>query len=457
VVDEEKLEEGEEEGYYGQNLESDDDLVIKEANQKKIIWLPKDHSIRELLMMKAAKELDLRPSYQRNFVFDKQKASRLIESILLDVPIPAIYFAEEADGKYSVIDGQQRLTSFISFIDEKFPVMSAYTDFTLSGLRLLTGLNKKRFSNLDSKMQLKIKNTALHTIIIKNDSDEDVKFEIIERLNTGSMKLNEDEIRNSVYRGPYIDLIEELSEDITFGKMIRKENYKNRMIYRGMVLRFLALSEKTYINYRPSMKQFCNKELRDNRYLSTEKAKEYRIQFRKCVDLCFSVFGENAFRRFSPGDTNNPDGHWTASRLNMALFDVQMCGFAAYDKNQIMGHTDEIRDQMMNMMCNDEEFGQAIEIQTSSTKVMKIRFKKWLDTLDSIVSGTSQRIYNYEVKKQLFAQDPTCGICHNRILSIEDAEVDHKDPYSRGGPTTLENAQIAHRFCNRHKSDSFQN
>ncbi|MDR2768658.1 MAG: DUF262 domain-containing protein, partial [Treponema sp.] len=337
-----------EETFYDQNQENDDDIVIEKGSKRKIVWLPQDFSIRELLIMKVGGELDLRPHYQRNFVFDRQKASRLIESILLDVPIPVIYFAEESDGRYSVIDGQQRLTSFLSFVEEKFPIGQTYTDFTLTGLRILPELNKKKFTDLEPSMQLKIKSTALHTIIIKNDSDEDVKFEIFERLNTGSMKLNEDEIRNSVYRGSYIDLLQDLSENKKLESMIRKPNYKNRMMYRGMVLRFLALSEKTYINYRPSMKQFCNKELRSNRNLIDETAKEYRNRFEKCVDLCYSTFGENAFRRFKPGDSTNPDGNWVASRINMALFDIQMCGFVNYDRNQIMGHTDDIRETMID-------------------------------------------------------------------------------------------------------------
>jgi hypothetical protein len=447
--------EQDENDFYDQNQEDDDEIIIEKGNKRKIVWLPQDFSIRELLTMKAGKELDLRPRYQRNFVFDRKKASRLIESILLDVPIPVIYFAEESDGRYSVIDGQQRLTSFLSFVEEKFPVGETYTDFTLTGLGILPELNKKKFTDLDPPMQLKIKSTALHTIIIKNDSDEDVKFEIFERLNTGSMKLNEDEIRNSVYRGPYIDLLQKLSKNKRFDDMIRKPNFKNRMIYRGMVLRFLALSEKSYINYRPSMKQFCNKELRNNRYLTDETAKEYEKRFEKCVDLCFSTFGENAFRRFKPGDsTNNPHGNWTVSRINLALFDIQMCGFVNYDRNQIMGHTDDIRETMIDMMCNDEEFIQSIEIQTSNTKVLALRFKKWMEALEKIVSGTYQRNFSYNIKQQLFEKDPTCGICHNQILAIEDAEVDHIDPYSKGGPTTIENAQIAHRYCNRHKSNN---
>ena len=439
----------------GEIDEDPNEATIDKNAKKKIFWLPQDFSIRELLLMRADKDLDPRPQFQRNFVFDRQKASKLIESILLDVPIPDIYFAEGRDGKYSVIDGQQRLTSFLSFVDEKFPVGDSFIDFTLSGLKILTELNKKKFSDLEPDIQAKIKSTALHTIIIKKDSDDDVKFDIFERLNTGSMKLNEDEIRNSVYRGPYIELLDELADDKTFGDLVRKPNYKIRMWYRGMILRFLALSEKTYINYRPSMKQFCNKELRERQYMSQEKIKEYRIRFRKSVDLCQTVFGENAFRRFKPGDLANRDGNWVASRINMALFDVQMCGFVPYTNNQIVNHADTIREALLDIMCNDQDFIQSIEIQTSSTKQMALRFEKWLGVLKQILADSppDQRIFPYAIKQQLYKDDPTCKICGNQILTIADAEVDHKDPYSKGGPTTIGNAQIAHRYCNRHKGD----
>ena len=439
----------------GDDAEDSDEIIIDKSNKKKIYWQSQGFSIRELNIMKADDELDLRPEYQRNFVFDKRKASRLIESILLEVPIPALYFAEEANGKFSVIDGQQRLTSFLSFVDGKFPVGKGYTDFALTGLEILTELNKKTFADLEQSLQAKIKSTALHTVIIKNESDEEAKFEIFERLNTGSVKLNEDEIRNSVYRGPYIDLLDELSNYDKFENLVRKPNYKNRMFYRGMILRFLAISGQNVSLYRPSMKKYCNKELREWRNLSKDRADEYRKRFKKCVDLCQSVFGENSFRRFNPGKSSaSIGGSWVATRINMALFDVQMCGFAMYDHSQFQGHYDEIRERMLDLMCSDQEFIDAIELKTSGTEQMKIRFKKWLDVLDNLTSPPSPRIFPYTIKKQLFDEDPTCKLCGNQIMAIEDAEVDHKDPYSKGGPTTLDNAQLTHRYCNRHKSDN---
>jgi uncharacterized protein with ParB-like and HNH nuclease domain len=245
------------------NEVGEDDVELDiELDQRKIIWQAKDFSIREFLTMKNDGELALQPQYQRNFVATDLIASKLIESILLDVPIPVVYLAEEQDGSFSVIDGQQRLTSFLSFLEGKFPDTRP---FKLSGLKVLPELNRKLFIELDLELQKKIRSTTIHSIIIKKESNPDIKFEIFERLNTGSTKLNEDEIRNTVYRGRYIDLLSELSENAVFHGLVKKDNSKKRMIYRGMILRFLALSEKSYLNYKSSMKQFSNKELRDNR------------------------------------------------------------------------------------------------------------------------------------------------------------------------------------------------
>jgi hypothetical protein len=436
--------------YYEQEEESDDEIIIDQPQERKIIWQPKDFTLRELFTMKMERDLDLQPAYQRNFVFDNKKASRLIESILMDVPIPVIYIAEESNNKFSVIDGQQRLTSFLSYIEGKLPDGS---EFKLSGLKILRELNKKKFDDLDPSLQTKIKTTALHTIIIKKESNEDIKFEIFERLNTGSIKLNEDEIRNSVYRGKYIALLKELADDEWFHLLVKKDNFKKRLIYRGMILRFLALSERTYLNYKPSIKQFCNKELRENRNLSEEKQEEYRLRFKKSVELCKIVFGENAFKRYIPGNSEDPNGKWVSSRINMALFDIEMCGFALYEKNQVVSHADEIREGLLSLLSTNEDFIRSIEIQTSDKEQVTKRFSIWLSFLDSVVSSKQPRTFPYEVKKQLFTENPTCGICNNQILLIEDAEVDHVDPFSRGGPTTNGNAQLAHRYCNRKKQN----
>lgn len=431
------------------NSENDDTGLELDENQRKIIWQAKDFSIREFSSMQQDGDLDLQPNYQRKYVATPAIASRLIESVLMDVPIPVIYLAEEKDSSYSVIDGQQRLTSFLSFLNGHFPDGN---EFKLTGLKVYKELNKKTFKELSKEQQTKIRTTTLHTIIIKKESNEDIKFEIFERLNTGSIKLNEDEIRNTVYRGNYINLLAELENDKTFHELIQNDNAKKRMLYRSMILRFFALSEKTHLNYKPSMKQFCNKELRDNRDLSQEKQQEYREQFAHCVDLVKTVFGHNAFKRYQLDKNGN--GSY-GKNLNMSLFDIQMCGFVNYSKNEILRNADNVREAMLDFMATNNDFNDSIEKSTSDKKVLQNRFKIWLDKLDEILGDESyqQRTFSYEIKKQLFDKNPVCAISGQTILAIEDAEVDHIIPYSKGGKTELENAQLVLRYFNRTKGN----
>lgn len=434
-------------------IEDDVNLDI-EAGQRKIIWQAKDFSIREFLTMKNDGELLLQPNYQRNFVATDLIASKLIESILLDVPIPVVYLAEEQDGSYSVIDGQQRLTSFLSFLEGKFP---DNRPFKLSGLKVLPEINRRLFIDLDLELQKKIRSTTIHSIIIKKESNPDIKFEIFERLNTGSTKLNEDEIRNTVYRGKYIDLLAELSENQGFHVLVRKDNFKKRMIYRGMILRFFALSEKSYLNYKSSMKQFSNKELRDNKDLSASKEKEYRNRFEHCLDLVKVVFGEMAFRRYMPGE-NGDVGKWGESQINMALYDLQMVGFVNYTKNDVLAKADLIREGLLDLMINNQQFRELLIWQTSDTDKLKKRFRIYMDMLETIIGDPSysQRNFSLSVKQELFNANPFCAISGQKILAIEDSEVDHIIPYSKGGKTEINNAQLVLRYFNRAKKDKIE-
>ena len=435
---------------------SDDDVELDiDTDQRKIIWQAKDFSIREFLTMKNDGELILQPLYQRNFVATDLIASKLIESILLDVPIPVVYLAEEQDGSYSVIDGQQRLTSFLSYLEGKFPDSRP---FKLSGLKVLSELNRKLFVELDSELQKKIRSTTIHSIIIKKESNPDIKFEIFERLNTGSTKLNEDEIRNTVYRGSYIELLSELSESTVFHGLIKKDNFKKRMIYRGMILRFFALSEKSYINYKSSMKQFSNKELRDNRDLSPNKVKEYKARFEHCLDLVKVVFGDMAFRRYMPGNVGE-SGKWGETQINMALYDIQMVGFVNYSKNEVLAKADLIREGLLDLMITNQPFKEQLIWQTSDTDVLKKRFRTYMDMLESIIGDPQypQRTFSFSVKEELFKKNPYCAISKQKILAIEDSEVDHIVPYSKGGKTEMSNAQLVLRYFNRAKSDKMDN
>ncbi|PIS44093.1 MAG: hypothetical protein COT22_12405, partial [Ignavibacteria bacterium CG08_land_8_20_14_0_20_37_9] len=171
-------------------------------------------------------KLNIQPDFQRGFVWDPIKASRLIESILLDIPLPVIYLSQEKDGIEYVIDGQQRLTSFFSFIDGKL----LGKDFKLNKLNVFTELNGSYFKDLPDELQDKILYYKIRTITFQKESKQDLKFEVFERLNTGAVSLNDQELRNCIYRGKYNDLLWKLSEDETFCELLGYKEPQKRML-----------------------------------------------------------------------------------------------------------------------------------------------------------------------------------------------------------------------------------
>jgi hypothetical protein len=157
--------------------EIEDDLTIQISKEQRSIRTKSvDPEINSLYEKWKRGKLILQPDFQRHFVWDSKKSSRLIESALLSLPLPVIYLAEEKDGREYVIDGQQRLTSFFSFLDNRFPDGKP---FRLTGLEVFTELNHKTFSDLDERLQDKIRYYEVRTITILSDSDPDLKFAIL--------------------------------------------------------------------------------------------------------------------------------------------------------------------------------------------------------------------------------------------------------------------------------------
>lgn len=459
---EELIKEIENEKITSDDIEDDDEEIVIDKESRNLVTDKSDPDIDSLFNRWKKGNLILRPKFQRNYVMKNSIANKLIESLLLEVPLPIFYFAEEPDGKKSVIDGQQRLTAIFSFIDGEIAKevvkdgkkTKSVVPFKLSGLKVLKEYNNKTFKDLPDEMQERILNTTLRVVTIMKKSDPDLKFEIFERLNTGSTPLNEDEIRNNVYRGEFIDLLAELEENKDFNNLINKPNFKNRMLYRGMILRFLAFYERTYLNYKPSMKQFCNNFLDENRHLNKDKADRFRQVFKDTLSLVNSVFGDCAFKRFAK-DENSNNFSWIKTRVNMALFDIEMWGFIKYKKEQVYNHLDEIREAMIELMIKDQRFIESIQLNTSNADMVEYRFRTWEDKLKEIITEkATPRLYTYEQKKTLYEQNSTCALCHQHINSIDDAHVDHILAKNNGGATTMDNAQITHRWCNLHKSDN---
>lgn len=393
-------------------------------------------------------QLELQPEFQRNFVWNSSKASRLIESLLLNIPIPVIYVAEDEDGHFEVVDGQQRLTSLAAFINGRYPDGK---EFRLSSLQVLNELNGRTFKDLDKISQNAIFNATLRLIVIERDSHPDVKFEVFERLNSGAERLNDQELRNCVYRGSYNQLLHELAENPFMLKVMGASVPHRRMIDRQLILRFFAMWRNTHLKYRSPMKRFLNHEMEAHRHATPAAIKELSATFEKSIEMAYAVFGKHAFRRFHVGRKDHPHGAWEANKLNVALWDTLLYSFSFYEKSQIIPIADRIREEFLDVMTHDPTFVDYITSTTDKPDRVQYRAEVWRARMQELVGldGPEPRSFSLALKEQLYSADPTCQLCGQRIHDLDDSEIDHIQHYWRGGKTIPQNARLTHRYCNR--------
>ncbi len=388
-----------------------------------------------------AGDLVLDPLFQRRKVWEDARSSRLIESVILEVPLPIFYLAEGRDGKEEVIDGQQRLSAFFRFLHNAYP---------LTGLKALRHLNGKYFKDLDKPTQRLVRDSSIRTILFRKESDEELRFEIFERLNTGAVPLNRQELRNCVYRGPYNQLLVELAGDPDYMWLMGLKGAEKRMRDVEYVLRFAAFYHATYLKYKPPMAHFLDEDMRKFQHASGQEQEELRVAFKTAVTLVRSLLGQNAFRRFYRGTDKTPDGRWEAKKFNASLYDILMWSFAGKDKNQVMANLDAIREALIALMTEDQSFIEAIELSTSAVRMVQTRFDTWRQALDAILATSAKqpRTFSRALKQELYDANPTCALCQQFIADLDDAAVDHVEQYWLGGKTIPENARLAHRYCN---------
>lgn len=280
-------------------------------HDRRLITQSYDLSVNTLVEQWNDKTLTL-PEIQRQYVWDRRRASRLIESLLLNIPIPVVYFSETANVNYLVIDGHQRIQSIVNFLENQFP---------LNGLRVLGDLNRKRFKDLSPRDQRQIRTRVIRAIIIAADSDPMMKFEVFERLNTGSIALNAQEIRNSTHRGPMNELIKKFVQLRPFRICIATAKPRPRMVDNELVLRFLAL-EDGWSAYRPPLKTYLNDFMARANKWSDDSLSEAQEKFERATAGLVELLGPSAFR------VTDQQGNPVDRTVNRALAETQLTSFS---------------------------------------------------------------------------------------------------------------------------------
>lgn len=314
--------------------EEDDDEEADKSDDRPVSSDSRDWTILSLQDKVNRGQLILQPEYQREYVWKlkPELPSRLIESLLLQIPIPPIYFGKVVEGRMEIIDGQQRLTTLLNFVANKFP---------LQKLRGMNSLNGKLFKDLPQQHQEKILDSPIRSIVIDAAKNMGLRYEIFERLNRGSMQLNEQEIRNCVSRGPFNDLLAELEKDPTWRKVKGGAEPDGRFKEREMILRFFAFANRLQ-QYTGSLKRFLNEYMGQYAPKEPQDLKAHITLFKQTVQNIYAVFGKESARLYEVTPDSN-DGSWD-KKFSITAFDMQAAALMNRSTAKVQQASEQLRE-----------------------------------------------------------------------------------------------------------------
>ncbi len=278
-------------------------------------------------------EIDLSPAFQRRSdLWDKEKQSRLIESLMLRIPIPSFYFDMVREGEWKVIDGLQRLTAFQNYlIGERKTTESGDSILVkrkFEGLQYLQGFNGKTFDELPRQYIRRIKEAQVIIFGVQKGTPENVVYNIFERINTGGLKLEPQEIRNAMYHGKASELAKKLAEGKEFLDATLYAVNPKRMADQEYVIRFMAFTELDYqTEYKDDIDHFLILTMKKINDYSDKDLKRIEKNFMKVMRYSKDIFEKNAFRKVGDGGRRGP--------INKALFELFSVCFSELKEEQL--------------------------------------------------------------------------------------------------------------------------
>ena len=354
--------------------------MIEEEKMKRVFTDKKDFPLSLIKEMFDDGDIIPQPDYQRDYVMDVKIASRLIESVLLNIPIPTVYLCEELDGRFSIIDGQQRMTSFVKYLKN---------EFALKGLEELSELNGKRFSELEKTLQRTLKSCALNSIILTKESQE-LKYEIFARLNQGSIRLKPQELRNCIYRGTLNNMIEEIAKNNRYLNDLFLENNK-RKNYQEYILRFFAL--RNFNDYSSSMTKTMNNFMIKHQNADEQEIKEFKELYNRTIDIIKQVFGSTAFCAY------DRQKNQFMNKFSGSIYDSITIACSMFSPHDLMAHADEIRNQVNEIKKNNLTYQDYTYAATGSKNRVIGRIMMIYQLIENII----YLLYNHS-KNQLFME-----------------------------------------------------
>ncbi len=298
----------------------------------------------------------MNPDFQRDFVWDRDKQSKLIESVLMRIPLPVFYLAENEDGNVIVVDGLQRLTTFQQFLDNEFALKLPEQSL----------LHQMRFEELSPKLQNRIEDCSLILYILDSDVPDNAKFQIFERVN-GGVPLTRQQMRNCLYNGQATEWLKAESEtelflDATGGSLKTKTMRDREFVNRFCA--FWLVGKESY--ERADMDGFLAKALNKMNKMSTAELEGFSSHFQRTLRNNLFLFGKHAFRKHLPDTVNR-------SVINASMWDVMSVILGQYDEEQVKQSPDLFREAFYALL-DQPEFVDAITYSVNGNNKVNRRF-----------------------------------------------------------------------------------
>ncbi len=361
-----------EETDYESNPNEDENINNTPYDVSKIDIINNTYTADYLYRKYKFEEILLSPEYQRNFVWTSKQKSRLIESMLIQIPLPIFYIDARDEDKWIVIDGLQRLSSIFYYLLD---------DFKLSNLEYLKELNGKKFSKLERKYQRRIEECQLQCNIIRPNTPPNIAFNIFQRINTLGTKLEVQEIRNAMYLGASTTLLNELSKSEEFINIVtvnKVDGLSKRMEDHAIILRYLSFKITNYLRYdNNDMNEFLSNAMNKINKLHDLEISQLKIDFKNSMQKAYIIFGNSAFRKPSKNKTKpNP--------ISKTLFETISNTLEKYSVDEIQIHSKDLKDKI-NLLFTDKEFTFKTSIATNNPPNVKYRFEKIDEVFKNII------------------------------------------------------------------------
>jgi hypothetical protein len=360
-------------------IEKDDDIDKKQEVAEEFIYpenlrgfeigIKEDKfSVYELLRQYQNGRIILDAEFQRNLVWNKNDMSRFIESIILDLPIPALFFNQTVENKYIVVDGRQRISTLISFLGKaKENDVFEYLNFKLTGLKGLPYLNGKTYQDLREYigLQARIEDKALNIFVIKPSVKLDIIYDIFDRINTGGTKLNKQEVRNALLAGKSNQLLRDLAQTDYFQQAINNGISDKRMKAQETVLRilsFMIFDFKT--DYKGSMSNFLEMGMRELNKTDDKNIDDLRNRFEKVMKLSYLIFEDNNF---------SLQANEKYKRVNLSIMDSVCYFLDSTEESFIVKNKEKIKQNYL-ILINNSDYIKAVTLGTGSSEKVQERF-----------------------------------------------------------------------------------